>query len=161
MSLITVNNIIVVTFCSKWHRLSLSLIVVNGITLMVRLYIYQLQGHRRTDLFFWNMFWQALWVPSLFPYAPIVVCISCHGYLVYIPVYVLFIIWFQKTHWVCVVCGYNPCKYFVPNVSIVTRGVWILNSARRNASNLGIHPIRLDDWMEARSANKQNVHVVL
>ncbi len=38
MSLITVNNIIVVTYCSKCHRLSLSLIAVNGITLVGRPY---------------------------------------------------------------------------------------------------------------------------
>ena len=34
VSLIAVNNIIVVTCCSKCHRLSLSLIVVTGITLI-------------------------------------------------------------------------------------------------------------------------------
>ena len=40
MSLIVVNNIIIVTYYSKYHRLSLSLIVVNGITLMTNhLYI--------------------------------------------------------------------------------------------------------------------------
>ena len=34
MSLIAVNNIIVVTYCSKFHRLSLSLIAVNETPLM-------------------------------------------------------------------------------------------------------------------------------
>ncbi len=34
VSLIAVNNIIVVTYYSKCHRLSLSLIAVNGITLI-------------------------------------------------------------------------------------------------------------------------------
>ena len=33
-SLITVNNIIVVTYCSKCHRLSLSLITVNETPVM-------------------------------------------------------------------------------------------------------------------------------
>jgi hypothetical protein len=38
VSLIAVNNIIVVTYCSKCHRLSLSLIAVNGITVMDKPY---------------------------------------------------------------------------------------------------------------------------
>jgi hypothetical protein len=38
VSLIVVNNIIVVTYWSKCHRLSLSLIAVNGITLMDKPY---------------------------------------------------------------------------------------------------------------------------
>ena len=38
VSLIAVNNIIVVTYFSKCHRLSLSLIAVNGITLMDKPY---------------------------------------------------------------------------------------------------------------------------
>ena len=40
----TVNIIIVVTFCSKWHRLSLSHIVVNGISLMSRPYSWTWEG---------------------------------------------------------------------------------------------------------------------
>jgi hypothetical protein len=39
VSLIAVNNIIVVTYCSKWNRLSLSLITVDGITLMAKPYL--------------------------------------------------------------------------------------------------------------------------
>ena len=45
MSLITVNNIMVVTYYSKCHQLSLSLIAVNGITLMDKPY----WGLRRTS----------------------------------------------------------------------------------------------------------------
>ena len=33
--LLQLNKIIAVTYCSKWHRLSLSPIAVNGITLML------------------------------------------------------------------------------------------------------------------------------
>ena len=36
VSLIEVNNIIVVTYCSECHRLSLSLLAVNEITLIGR-----------------------------------------------------------------------------------------------------------------------------
>jgi hypothetical protein len=34
VSLISVNDFIVVTYCNKWYRLSPSLVEVNGITLM-------------------------------------------------------------------------------------------------------------------------------
>ena len=44
MSLIAVNNIIVVTYYSKCQRLSLSLIAVNGITLMGKPYPSLLEG---------------------------------------------------------------------------------------------------------------------
>jgi hypothetical protein len=38
VSLMTVNNIIVVTFCSKCHRLSLQLIAVNETPLITEPY---------------------------------------------------------------------------------------------------------------------------
>jgi hypothetical protein len=46
VSLITVNNIIVVTYCSKCHRLSLSLIAVNETTLMGR--PYRMRGRKES-----------------------------------------------------------------------------------------------------------------
>ena len=37
--------------------------------------------------------------------------------------------WLNDNDGVCVVCGYDPCKNFVTNVIIVTRGVWILQGS--------------------------------